>query len=151
MKHFVLGTAGHVDHGKTALIKALTGVDTDRLKEGGKRDKRILGDGAFVSEFLEKAEERFKEGYRLRARGYNLDTLIKRVAEITQVTPTEILDSLRDAKRTEARSILCYWATEKLETPQSRLAQLLKRTQSAITYAVQRGKAIVEDNSYLIE
>ncbi len=33
MKHFVLGTAGHVDHGKTALIKALTGVDTDRLKE----------------------------------------------------------------------------------------------------------------------
>jgi selenocysteine-specific elongation factor len=33
MKHIVLGTAGHVDHGKTALIKALTGVDTDRLKE----------------------------------------------------------------------------------------------------------------------
>ncbi len=32
MKHLVLGTAGHVDHGKTALVKALTGVDTDRLK-----------------------------------------------------------------------------------------------------------------------
>jgi len=32
MKHFVLGTAGHVDHGKTALIKALTGIDTNRLK-----------------------------------------------------------------------------------------------------------------------
>lgn len=37
MKHFVLGTAGHVDHGKTALIKALTGTDTDRLKEEKKR------------------------------------------------------------------------------------------------------------------
>ncbi len=37
MKHFVLGTAGHVDHGKTALIKALTGVDTDRLKEEKQR------------------------------------------------------------------------------------------------------------------
>lgn len=37
MKHFVLGTAGHVDHGKTALIKALTGVDTDRLKEEKER------------------------------------------------------------------------------------------------------------------
>jgi selenocysteine-specific elongation factor len=37
MKHFVLGTAGHVDHGKTALIKALTGIDTDRLKEEKKR------------------------------------------------------------------------------------------------------------------
>ncbi|MDI6742906.1 MAG: selenocysteine-specific translation elongation factor [Smithella sp.] len=37
MKHFVLGTAGHVDHGKTALIKALTGTDTDRLKEEKQR------------------------------------------------------------------------------------------------------------------
>jgi len=37
MKHFVLGTAGHVDHGKTALIKTLTGVDTDRLKEEKER------------------------------------------------------------------------------------------------------------------
>ena len=33
MKQIILGTAGHIDHGKTALIKALTGIDTDRLKE----------------------------------------------------------------------------------------------------------------------
>jgi selenocysteine-specific elongation factor len=33
MKHLILGTAGHVDHGKTSLVKALTGVDCDRLKE----------------------------------------------------------------------------------------------------------------------
>ena len=33
MKHIILGTAGHIDHGKTALIKGLTGTDTDRLKE----------------------------------------------------------------------------------------------------------------------
>ncbi len=37
MKHIILGTAGHVDHGKTALIKALTGTDTDRLKEEKER------------------------------------------------------------------------------------------------------------------
>lgn len=37
MKHIVVGTAGHVDHGKTALIKALTGIDTDRLKEEKER------------------------------------------------------------------------------------------------------------------
>ena len=29
----ILGTAGHIDHGKTALVRLLTGVDTDRLKE----------------------------------------------------------------------------------------------------------------------
>jgi selenocysteine-specific elongation factor len=33
MKHLIVGTAGHVDHGKTALIRALTGTDTDRLRE----------------------------------------------------------------------------------------------------------------------
>jgi selenocysteine-specific elongation factor len=33
LKHLILATAGHVDHGKTALIKALTGTDTDRLPE----------------------------------------------------------------------------------------------------------------------
>lgn len=33
MKHLILATAGHVDHGKTAVIKALTGTDTDRLPE----------------------------------------------------------------------------------------------------------------------
>ncbi len=33
MKQIILGTAGHIDHGKTTLIKALTGTDTDRLKE----------------------------------------------------------------------------------------------------------------------
>ena len=33
----VVGTAGHIDHGKTALVKALTGVDADRLPEEKKR------------------------------------------------------------------------------------------------------------------
>jgi len=32
MRHVIIGTAGHVDHGKTTLVKALTGVNTDRLK-----------------------------------------------------------------------------------------------------------------------
>lgn len=32
-RHVIIGTAGHIDHGKTTLIKALTGRDTDRLKE----------------------------------------------------------------------------------------------------------------------
>lgn len=33
MPHIIVGTAGHIDHGKTSLVKALTGIDTDRLKE----------------------------------------------------------------------------------------------------------------------
>ena len=35
-RHRIIGTAGHIDHGKTWLVKALTGTDTDRLA-GGKK------------------------------------------------------------------------------------------------------------------
>jgi selenocysteine-specific elongation factor len=37
MKNIIIGTAGHIDHGKTALVRALTGIDTDRLKEEKRR------------------------------------------------------------------------------------------------------------------
>ena len=40
-KHLIIGTAGHIDHGKTALIKALTGYDADRLEEEKKRGMTI--------------------------------------------------------------------------------------------------------------
>jgi selenocysteine-specific elongation factor len=36
-KHVVVGTAGHIDHGKTSLVRALTGIDTDRLEEEKRR------------------------------------------------------------------------------------------------------------------
>src|SRR5436190_4555480 len=37
MKNMIIGTAGHIDHGKTALVKALTGIDADRLEEEKRR------------------------------------------------------------------------------------------------------------------
>ncbi len=57
MRRFVIGTAGHVDHGKTSLVRALTGIDTDRLPEEKRRGITIelgfapwsLGDGVEVS------------------------------------------------------------------------------------------------------
>ncbi len=41
MRHVIIGTAGHVDHGKSALIHALTGIETDRLKEEKERGLSI--------------------------------------------------------------------------------------------------------------
>src|SRR5215468_10156923 len=37
MKNIIVGTAGHIDHGKTALVRALTGIDADRLAEEKRR------------------------------------------------------------------------------------------------------------------
>ena len=52
MKHVVVGTAGHIDHGKTSLVKALTGTDTDRLPE--EKARGITSDLGFA--FLEEPD-----------------------------------------------------------------------------------------------
>ena len=49
-KHVVVGTAGHIDHGKTSLVKALTGIDTDRLPEEKARGITIDLGFAFLEE-----------------------------------------------------------------------------------------------------
>jgi selenocysteine-specific elongation factor len=49
-KHVVVGTAGHIDHGKTSLVRALTGIDTDRLPEEKARGITIDLGFAFLEE-----------------------------------------------------------------------------------------------------
>ena len=50
-KKRVIGTAGHIDHGKTSLVRALTGIDTDRLPEEKRRGITI--DLGFASWFTD--------------------------------------------------------------------------------------------------
>ncbi len=50
MAHVIIGTAGHIDHGKSALVKALTGTDPDRLKEEKERGLTIDLGFAFLGE-----------------------------------------------------------------------------------------------------
>ncbi|MCE2659580.1 MAG: selenocysteine-specific translation elongation factor [Rubrivivax sp.] len=50
----IIGTAGHIDHGKTSLVKALTGVDTDRLKE--EKERGITVDLGFAYQALSGGE-----------------------------------------------------------------------------------------------
>ncbi len=75
-----LGTAGHVDHGKTALIRALTGTDTDRLEEERRRGISIelgyalldLGDGLELSVIDVPGHERFVRTMVAGATGIDL-------------------------------------------------------------------------------
>jgi selenocysteine-specific elongation factor len=60
-KHFILATAGHVDHGKSALVKALSGIDPDRLPE--ERARQITIELGFAQLILQGAnEQRFHIG-----------------------------------------------------------------------------------------
>src|SRR6201997_1501587 len=76
----IIGTAGHIDHGKTSLIKALTGQDTDRLKEEKERGISIdlgfahldLPDGARVGVVDVPGHERFIRNMLAGAHGVDL-------------------------------------------------------------------------------
>ena len=84
MKHLVMGTAGHVDHGKTALIKRLTGVDTDRLREEKERGITIelgfaslcLPDGRTLGVVDVPGHERFVRNMVAGAAGIDLVVLV---------------------------------------------------------------------------
>ena len=54
-KYFTIATAGHVDHGKTSLLKALTGVNPDRLKE--EREREMTTDLGFAPLFIKAAAD----------------------------------------------------------------------------------------------
>jgi selenocysteine-specific elongation factor len=77
---FVIGTAGHIDHGKTALVKALTGQDTDRLKEEKERGISIdlgfayldLPDGTRAGVVDVPGHERFIRNMLAGAHGIDL-------------------------------------------------------------------------------
>ncbi|HPF70661.1 MAG TPA: selenocysteine-specific translation elongation factor [Candidatus Krumholzibacteria bacterium] len=104
-RHFILGAAGHVDHGKTALITALTGTNTDRLKEERERGISIelgfaeldLGDGVQLGVVDMPGHEKFVRQMVSGAGGVDLAFLV--IAADEGVMPQtiehlEILDSL---------------------------------------------------------
>jgi hypothetical protein len=129
--------------GGWAALKALR-----RSGEHQKGDERILGDGDFVDEVLSQAEEHLEERYRLQAEGYDLDKVIERVGELVEMSPEEIMERGKERRKVEARSILCYWATDSLGISQGELAKRLKLTQPAVSQAVRRGKDLVQSQSY---
>src|ERR687889_1951166 len=81
---YILGTAGHIDHGKTSLIKALTGEDTDRLKEEKERGISIdlgfahleLDDGTIAGIVDVPGHERFIKNMLAGAHGIDLLALV---------------------------------------------------------------------------
>ncbi len=85
----IVGTAGHIDHGKTALVKALTGVDADRLKEEKARGITIdlgyaysdLGDGRQLGFVDVPGHERFVHNMLAGATGIDAALLVVSVAE----------------------------------------------------------------------
>jgi len=93
MNRFIIGTAGHIDHGKTTLVQALTGIDTDRLKEEKERGISIeLGFAPFTLPGGQKAaivdmpgHERFIR--HMLAGAFGIDIVLLTIAADEGVMP----------------------------------------------------------------
>jgi selenocysteine-specific elongation factor len=102
MKHIIVGTAGHIDHGKTALVKALTGIDADRLKEEKQRGITIdigfadLTIGDFRIGFVDvPGHERFVKNMLAGAHGLDLVMLVVAADESVMPQTREHFDICR--------------------------------------------------------
>jgi len=103
MKRIVLGTAGHIDHGKTALVKSLTGIDTDRLTEEKRRGITIelgfahlaLPGGTVAGVVDVPGHERFVRAMAAGAGGIDLVVLVVAADEGVMPQTREHVDICR--------------------------------------------------------
>jgi selenocysteine-specific elongation factor len=109
MANFIIGTAGHIDHGKTSLIKALTNIDTDRFDEEKERGITIdlgfayfdLANGERVGIVDVPGHEKFIKNMLAGVSGIDLVLLVVAADESVMPQTREHLDILRflDIKR----------------------------------------------------
>lgn len=115
MKHIIVGTAGHIDHGKTALVKALTGIDADRLKE--EKERGITIDIGFADLALDDVRigfvdvpghERFIKNMLAGAHGLDLVMLIVSADESIMPQTREHFDD-HSAADGDLRRVASYY------------------------------------------
>src|SRR5438132_9516006 len=103
MRSLIVGTAGHIDHGKSALVRALTGTDPDRLKEEKERGITIdlgfahmdLG-GGLVASFVDvPGHERFVKNMLAGAHGIDAVALVVAADESVMPQTREHFDICR--------------------------------------------------------
>ena len=134
------------------LIRSLGGWTAvkERLpaKEHLNGDERILGDKDFVDSVLAAARETYDRKYELKRRGFDINRLAERVAQLYDMDLEYLMTGGRQKKRVEARSLLCYWAVRYLGATRTELARRFELTPSAVGYAVERGERIAQQNDF---
>lgn len=124
------------------------------LRQGGfrqKADERILGDGDFVSEVLQNAQEHLERKHRLRSAGYDFSKIVRNVGHLLKIQPQQVVTSGKRRYEVEARNIVCYWASRELGISQVSLARKFGLSQPAISAAIRRGEKIVTERQLQLE
>ena len=129
--------------GGWAAVKALRAA-----KIFEKSDERILGNGDFVETVLAAANETMEKKYDLQSRGFTVDRVAARVAEVLGVKQEDVWAAGRHQEIVRARSLLCYWAVRELGVTMTSLSRLLNISVQAIGKSVIRGEKLAEAKKY---
>jgi REP element-mobilizing transposase RayT len=136
------------------LVRSLGGWTALRALRGSsvriKGDERIFGDSDFVETVLREADEQLVRRYQLQTRGFGLEQVAERVAQVLDIPIEIVWEKSRRPQVAVARSLLCYWASKELGISMTNLAKRLNLTQPAISIAARRGEKIAVENQYML-
>jgi selenocysteine-specific elongation factor len=159
MSHLIVGTAGHVDHGKTTLIRALTGINTDRLKEEQERGMSIelgfahfqLPSGRVAGIVDVPGHERFVKNMLAGAAGMDVVLLVIAADEGIMPQTREHLDILQllEAKKgivvlTKADLVEEEWIELVQEDVRAQLAETFLKDAPIVPVSAPTGRGLKE-------
>ncbi len=121
------------------------------MKAHRKGDERILGDSEFVQSVLERSKEHLERYFALKASGYTLETVLRRVSQLFGVPVKAIISGGKQPDRVKARSLAAFWAVRELGMNGTLVGRKIGLTQSAVSRAVQRGEQLSEELSIPFE
>jgi hypothetical protein len=113
-----------------------------------KGDERILGDSDFVENVLKFAEVALEEKYQLKAKGYDFDWVVSRVAAVMDITPTHVTAFGKSPQTVKARSLLCFWAQRRLGMSTVEIAKKLRISQPAVSRSSKGGEQIENEHRF---
>ena len=134
------------------LLRSVGGwAELTALRRGSdwvKSDERILGDSDFVNMVLRHADEHMENRYHLKSEGFEFDDIAERVAQVMDLPLEIVWEKSRRPNVVQARSLLCYWASNELGMRMTEIAIRLGLSQPAVSIAARRGKKIAWQKGY---
>ena len=137
------------------LIRSLGGwVEAKEVLKGSSHimsDERILGDSDFVEIIISQSEDEYERKYRLKRKGFDLDKIADRVAQVLEIEKDEVYSKGRQARKVKARSLFSFWASRELGIPHTVLAKRFGLSKGNISVSVERGETIAKAGKYTLE
>ena len=97
---------------------------------------------------LRHADEHMENRYRLKSEGVEFDDIAERVAQDMDLPLEIVWEKSRRPQVVQARSLLCYWASNELGMRMTNIAIRLGLSQPAVSIAARRGKEIARQKGY---